>query len=224
MIEIFLSGEFRTGTKCAENWKKIPNANITLCVDSASVDMARSAYPNANVVGLDWKFYPTNNNTNKIYYRWQYYAATMRFSDDQLVLVSRPDLYITDISPLIQQIQLSDDKVMINYDDQVQSANDIMFVVPFGIFKRIVNEYSEFSDFTSAFKSHEYLYYIAKKFDAVLAPYHGRLYRPNIPDNVEINIKTLMYYDHLYDRRRRLLLKYHSLPNATQLLGTVSPF
>ena len=106
MIEILLSGEFRTGAKCAEVWKKIPNANIPLCVDSASVDLANSSYPNATVVGLDWKFCPSNNNSNKIYYRWQYYTATMKFSDDQLVLVSRPDLYLTDSDPLIQQIYL----------------------------------------------------------------------------------------------------------------------
>jgi hypothetical protein len=173
MIEILLSGEFRTGARCAKNWKKIPNANITLCVDSASVDMAKSAYPNATVVGLDWKFYPTNNNTNKIYYRWQYYTATMNFSDDQLVIVSRPDLYITDIRPLIQEIQSSHNKVMIN-------------------------EYSEFSNFDTPYKTHEYLYYISKKFNARGAFYHGRICRPNIPDEVEITIQTLTHYDSIY--------------------------
>jgi hypothetical protein len=198
MIEILLSGEFRTGARCAKNWKKIPNANITLCVDSASVDMAKSAYPNATVVGLDWKFYPTNNNPNKIYYRWQYYTATMNFSDDQLVIVSRPDLYITDIRPLIQEIQSSHNKVMINYDDNAQGANDILFVVPFGIFKRMISEYSEFSNFDTPYKTHEYLYYISKKFNARGAFYHGRICRPNIPDEVEITIQTLTHYDSIY--------------------------
>jgi hypothetical protein len=62
----------------------------------------------------------------------------------------------------------------------------------------MINEYGEFDNLSSPYNTHGYLYYVAKKFNAVLLDgIAGQICRSTVPEG-EINMEILMYHDRLY--------------------------
>jgi len=192
-IELLLAGEYRTGHYCSTKWRSSQGINIQLFVDSAGSNIARYDYPNSRIIGAD--FNPLLPTTRMMFERWKDYINLNNFSNDQLICVSRPDLYIDDPDKVFNLMRIHTDKILISLSEFNKHANDLIFSLPFGLLKRLVDEYTLFDINPLQFSPHEYLYFFSKKNITMNINYDATIYRPSVPDGVEITIPLLIEYN-----------------------------
>jgi hypothetical protein len=172
-IEILLAGEFRTGKHCSSIWKDFAtkhDAHITLLIDQHSFNEATENYPFSRIVLND---YNNKTTTRCMFERWKQFVNSTYLDNSQMLIISRPDVYIFDFSQIIKNIE--GNSFSIAYDEGC--TNDIIFAITFGLFTQIINEYVHFESNENDFKTHEYLYYAAKKNKATNTYYSASIYR-----------------------------------------------
>lgn len=143
------------------------------------------------------------SNTGKLFERWRNYVRIADLQDNQLVCVSRPDMYITEN---IRENPLNE-KLMMSFDTTRSFAHDMFFICRYDILRQIVDQYDDFErkyeyrPDGSLLKLHDYMYICAQKFNAQNITMPGYILRPGFPD-VPRTTKLLNIYSETWHKTK----------------------
>lgn len=211
-IEVLLAGPFRTGKRCAATWLKNQNSHFNIYTTSGGAVAAKEAFPMASIIVDDYNGM-NYHNSRKMFERWKKFTEMNRFSDNQQVCVSRPDLIVyTPLQDIIDKF-CSDGRPAFMVIDELKFGNDVLFFCTFGTLKRLIQGYTDWVNKTdleeTSFAPHEYLYYFAKQENSVNFSTPVVMCRPNVPidlplDDIETVYKYVMEWDNfilLYSKK-----------------------